>query len=474
MDTPIADFVRKYCENGTMRLHMPGHKGQGPLGIESFDITEIKGADALYEASGIIEKSESNATALFGTQKTLYSTEGSSQCIRAMLFLAVQSSKAKEKPIILAARNVHKSFLYAGALLDFQVEWLYSENSDSICSCVISSEGLREKLEEMNEKPAAVYITSPDYLGGMSDIKALSEVCHEYGTFLLVDNAHGAYTKFLAESMHPMDLGADMCCDSAHKTLPVLTGGAYLHIGKNAPVTWAAGAKQAMALFGSTSPSYLILQSLDLCNKYLSELKAEATMKKASGEATAWEKVIGECKESLSKNGWKIVETDPYKITIRCDGRSMAEYLREANIECEYADPDYLVLMTTPCNGAEDIKKIREVLSSMPCERRDATGDETGNEASYEAGDETSHETDYGTGLESLPSLKNQQKISLRQAFFAEQETISVGKALGRICASPLVSCPPAIPIVVSGEEITEGAIMLFHKYGIESVDVVK
>ena len=89
MDTPIQDFVASYVGNQGVRLHMPGHKGKTFLGCEALDITEIKGADALYEADGIIARSEENAAALFGSARTLYSTEGSSQCIRAMLYLAL-------------------------------------------------------------------------------------------------------------------------------------------------------------------------------------------------------------------------------------------------------------------------------------------------------------------------------------------------------------------------------------------------
>ena len=92
MTTPIVDFVRSYAQSGTARLHMPGHKGQSVLGFEPLDITEIRGADELYAPEGIIAESEANATRLFGTAHSYYSTEGSSQCIRAMLFLALQSA----------------------------------------------------------------------------------------------------------------------------------------------------------------------------------------------------------------------------------------------------------------------------------------------------------------------------------------------------------------------------------------------
>ena len=107
MTTPIVDFVQNYAKSGTSRLHMPGHKGQALLGFEGLDITEIRGADELYEADGIIAQSEANATRLFGTAHTYYSTEGSSQCIRAMLCLAMQAAPAGQRPVLLAARNAH-------------------------------------------------------------------------------------------------------------------------------------------------------------------------------------------------------------------------------------------------------------------------------------------------------------------------------------------------------------------------------
>ena len=126
MTTPIVDFVRRYAQSGTARLHMPGHKGQSLLGCEPWDITEIRGADELYEAEGIIAQSEANATRLFGTAHTYYSTEGSSQCIRAMLCLALQGApRTGKRPVLLAARNAHKALLYAAALLDFDIQWLW-------------------------------------------------------------------------------------------------------------------------------------------------------------------------------------------------------------------------------------------------------------------------------------------------------------------------------------------------------------
>ena len=307
MQTPIVDFVRRYQKEGVTRFHMPGHKGQSYLGCEWADITEICGADSLYEADGISADSEENASALFGSGRTFYSTEGSSQCIRAMLSLALSRHNGKERPVVLAARNVHKAFVYAAALLDFDVEWLWPEDGmKSLCSCKVSPAQVEKQI--VRSRPVAVYLTSPDYLGGQMDIRSIAEVCHREGVLLLVDNAHGAYLHFLKQSVHPLDLGADMCCDSAHKTFPVLTGGAYLHLHKNVSGKLGEKGKQALALFGSTSPSYLILESLDLCNAYLSEGYQDKLMDKVNQ--------IQNMKERLTKCGWEFEESDPLKITI--------------------------------------------------------------------------------------------------------------------------------------------------------------
>ena len=440
ISTPIADFVKAYAERDGVRLHMPGHKGKDFLGFEKFDITEIKGADALYEADGIIAESERNASMLFGTAKTLYSTEGSSQCIRAMMYLISLSAERGRKPVVLAARNVHKTFVFAAALLDIEVKWLWPEEKGSICSCPVSAEMVKKALDENNAD--AVYITSPDYLGGMADIKAIADVCHKKGAVVAVDNAHGAYLHFLKDSLHPMDMGADICCDSAHKTLPALTGGAYLHISKDAPEVFKEQAKYAMALFGSTSPSYLCMASLDMCNAYLAD-----DYKQKLGETVLR---VEKVKKELSENGYEAVVSDPLKITLKvpegCLGADIAEKLRENGIECEYADPDFVVLMATPENDEDDFERLVSALgkNDKPCRSGEVS------------------------------VTKAESALSIREAVMSASETIKVSEAEGRICRVPTVSCPPAIPVVVPGEIISREAIEIFNYYGIKEVDVIR
>lgn len=443
MDSPIADFVKSYAASGTVRFHMPGHKGKGPLGCEPLDITEIAGADSLYEAEGIIAQSEENARRLFGTGRTLYSTEGSSQCIKAMLQLILQNPRPGTAPVILAARNVHKAFIYAAALLDFQPEWLWPEgDSDSLLGCPISPRGVARTMDALPEPPAAVYITSPDYLGNLADIKAIADVVHERGSILAVDNAHGAYLHFLKSSLHPMDLGADICCDSAHKTLPVLTGGAYLHISKSAPESFGKNARQAMALFGSTSPSYLTMASLDMCNLYLAgkfrQELAETCLR------------IEALKARLQGRGWGVENSDPLRLCLRApeggSGMELAQRLREKGMECEHADGDYLVLMFTPENSPEELERLEKALGYAPAPP---------------------------AARKPMPLPRAERVMSLRRAMLSPQETVPAGEALGRICGAPTVACPPAVPIAVSGERIGREALELFRRYGLESVDVV-
>ena len=443
MRQPICSFVQDYTKADALRVHMPGHKGKQILGPEALDITEITGADVLYSSEGIIRQSEGIATALFGSARTLFSTEGSSLCIRAMLYLArLNAARIGKKPRLLAGRNAHKVFLSAAALLDFEIDWIYPDDYESFLSSRIDPERLEKYLEGKNY--AAVYLTSPDYLGNITDLAACAEICHRHEVLFLVDNAHGAYLKFLEPSSHPLDFGADLCCDSAHKTLPVLTGGAYLHFSKTCPPELLTAGEQAMRLFASTSPSYLILQSLDKCNTILHESFRQ--------EAAETAHRVQKLKQILREEEWQIVGNEEWKLTLApksrgMTGKKLAESLEKQKIFCEFSDPDFLVMMFSPCNAEEDYERVYAALRSQP--RLPAI-------------------------LDIPPCLPPaRQVLTPRQAMLSPFETLPVHSCPGRILAMPSVSCPPAVPIVACGECITEEAIAVFDYYGIRQCDVV-
>ncbi len=441
MNTPIRDFVRRYAAEDTLRLHMPGHKGYPMLGLEPLDITEIPGADSLYEASGIIAESERNASTLFGCP-TFYSTEGSSHGIRAMLHLACLWAREQgRRPVIAAGRNAHKVFLSAAALLDFEVQWLYG-HEQSYLSCHITPEDLEKELE--NRAVTAVYVTSPDYFGNTLDVAALAKVCRRHHALLLVDNAHGAYLKFCSPSRHPMDLGADLCCDSAHKTLPVLTGGAYLHIAEEHK-TLINQAKSALALFGSTSPSYLILQSLDEANA-LCAVDFPLDLAEAV-------KHVGWLKSHLKARGFLLIGNEPLKLTLAPKGfgylgTQVAEFLERQGIVCEFADPDFVVMMFSPFEPADVCDSIQRVLAGLP----------------------------KAPEIPTAPPVPGPHEAvkTFRDAALSPAEDLPADQCAGRILATPTVGCPPAVPIVACGERITKADLSAFAYYGIHTLSVVK
>ncbi len=439
MRTPIVDFLKEYSTRGATRMHMPGHKGS----LSSHDITELDGADVLYSPSGIIRESEENAALLFGTARTVYSAEGSSLSIKAMLALTVMLAKERgEKPLILAGRNAHKTFINAAALLDFDIEWIYG---DGLMECKLTAEKLISALSGTERTPTALYITSPDYLGNICDIRALSDICRSRGMLLLVDNAHGAYLRFLEDDIHPISLGAHMCCDSAHKTLPALTGAGYLHISKDAPPQLCERADEAMAIFASTSPSYLILESLDSLNAYIESSYRE--------KLKIFAEISNSAKRRLSNSGFSLIGDEILKITLKTKeygytGRDIERFLYRSDIVCEFADEDFLVLMLSPEFSQAQMERLISELLRIP--RKEAIT----------------------SCAKKAPMLE--RKLSPRDAMLSASELVITDISVGRILASATVSCPPAVPIAMSGELITKEAAELFKYYGTEKIRVIK
>ncbi len=444
MDTPICDFIRRYQAKDVTRMHMPGHKGVPLTGTEPADITEIAGVDELYRSRGIIRRSEENAAELFGAARTVYSTEGASLCIRAMLFLA--SLRAGEKGLprkLLAGRNAHKTLITAAAMLDIDIDWIFPAPEEGLLSCRVTPETVDDRLSETPYM--AVYVTSPDYLGNRTDIQAVAEACRRRDVPLLVDNAHGAYLRFLPEDLHPLTLGADMTCDSAHKTLACLTGAAYLHISRHAPANWAEAAEQAMGFFASTSPSWLILASLDRMNAELAGSWRDGLRETADRVRTLSEK--------LRRNGWQLAGSELMKISIAprsrgLTGDRLGEILREHGIECEFSDPDYTVLMPSPRTMERDWERLEHALDGIP--RGEALGD-------------------------APPFVPAPEKVcSVRKAMLSPRKTVPAAQAAGRVLADPDTGCPPAVPVLMPGERISGDAVRCMRYYGKEFCTIME
>ena len=282
----------------------------------------------------------------------------------------------------------------------------------------------------------AVYLTCPDYLGELPDVAALATVCRRAGVLLAVDNAHGAYLKFLSPSRHPMDLGADLCCDSAHKTLPVVTGGAYLHIAHQAPELLHRQAKASMGLWGSSSPSYLILQSLDAANELLADYpeKLQALLPQ-----------LESLRRRLAARGWEVRPGEPLKVTL-CPkgygytGSEVAAALESGGIYPEFYDTDHVVLMVSPQNDPAELRRLEEVLAALP--RRQAIRQ----------------------GPPPMPRLE--QAVTPHEAMLSPWEEVPLAACCGRISAAGALGCPPAVPVVLCGQRIDAAAVEVLRYYG--------
>lgn len=440
MNTPIYTYLEQYAITNPLRLHMPGHKGTtAPSMLQEaikIDLTEIPGADSLFEAESIIAESEKNATALFHTGTTVYSCNGSTLCIQTMLFLMKQENRT-----IIAARNVHRSFLNAAVLLDLSVKWVYPRKTDSLLSGTYEIEDFEKQLKQA-QGPCSIYVTSPDYLGRMANIPGLAKLCKKYHAKLLVDNAHGAHLAFLPQSQHPIALGADFCCDSAHKMLPGLTGTAYLHSKESG---LSLKIKDAMTMFATTSPSYLMLASLDYCNFILAQEKNRTHIALLQQELQAMQKRL--CQSFC------FVGKDAFHCTISAQksgflGTELEQYLADHQIIIEYADAYHVVMLFSVANTIEDIQKTEQILNNFQPKTQPISEEIT------------------------LPHPKS--VCSLREAALGPQEIIPVSQALGRICSAVKVPCPPAVPIAVSGEQIDQACIQTYEAYDIQTVRVRK
>lgn len=436
MISPLEKRIKEILKEDRSSFHTPGHKGKAYLTPGS-DLTELNALAGLYENAGAIRESEEAYSEIYGS-KTVLSAGGSTLGIQAMLALAAPMGGK-----ILAGRVIHISAVNTFGLLDISPVWMFPEVSKTTGLAKQTTPQQVEDGLSANSDVKAVYITSPDYHGQLADIKGIAEVCHRYDKPLLVDNAHGAHLKFLPESLFPTDFGADICVSSAHKTLPVITGGAFVSFGDRYS---REDVKKKMSIFGSTSPSYLILLSLDRQIIRIKESIAEETQ-------TLLRRVEN-IKTLAAKRGMLIPQglVDPSRITL---GFGKAGYTKDEfldmlfryKVEPEYLDDYYCVLIPTISNDHMDFARLEKLLIDLEPKSERA--------------------------IEQEGSTPPAVKTSVRVAMLSTSEEICVESAAGRIAGEVCAPCPPGIPVVIPGEEIRTEDVIKLKKHGILKINVI-
>lgn len=440
---PLYQALLRHQRLGRASFHTPGHKsreGVFPRDLLSLDYTELPDTDSLFEAEGPILEAEQKASRLFGTARTVFSAGGCTLCIQAMLRVAVPQGGE-----VVTGRVIHRSAVNTMALLGINPVWV-TPTPDA-------GPGLPGRVHPddvaraLREHPAAkaVYLTSPDYYGTLADIAGIARVCAKAQVPLLVDNAHGAHLWYVGKGLHPIAQGADLTACSAHKTLPVLTGGAWLNVREE---KWSHGIKEAMELFGSTSPSYPVMVSLDLCREWLE--------KQGVAAFAQLEEHAGRLKRLAASRGFALPQgpCDPVRLTLNTasvgmTGQRAAQWLRERGIEPEYADLMHVVLLLTPMNTGEELFRLERAIRDFPI---------------------TAPLLLPGAALPPLPV----EAVTPREALLAPAEWIFLTQSAGRVAAQAACPCPPGVPVVMPGETISEKTVEFLSSYRISTIKVIK
>ncbi|RKD28825.1 aminotransferase class I/II-fold pyridoxal phosphate-dependent enzyme [Thermohalobacter berrensis] len=446
MDMPIVKGLEKYAKENNIRFHMPGHKGRNSLLewgklIPQIDVTEVDGTDNLHNPTSMILESQDLAAKTFGAKKTFYSINGTTGGIYAAI-----TSVCKPGDRILIQRNCHKSVYNATILGRLEPVYVYPEyDEDNNIVLGINPLDIQNMLEKYNDIKAIV-ITSPSYYGICSNIKEIAKIVHRFGKILIVDEAHGSHLKFskrLPESA--LEGGADIVIQSTHKTLPAFTQASMVHVGTDRIDTEKL--KERMTLYQTTSPSYILMASIDMARAYI-EKKGTSRL----------DLIINAIEENIFKlkdlDGVRIFDNNSIKSNnysfdltkvlislkgINITGRRLEKILRQNyKIQLEMSDLYYGIALTSVLDEPKYIEKLTNAIADIYNKR------------------------DYR--LDIIPTIdvkyiKTETVMPLYKAYYKEKKLLNLNKCNGKIAGDFIIPYPPGIPLVSPGERINSDII---------------
>ena len=434
--TPLYDALRAYTDSDPVRFHMPGHKGK-PLPIPGLDtaarldVTELSSTGNLYCAGEPFDRAQQLWAERFGFESCQFLTGGSTMGIYTGLALCCAPGDQ-----ILVDRGCHQAVFHAMALLELEPvylerPWLREEN----LAGPISLPAVEEALS-LHPNIKTICITSPTYAGVLSDVGGISTLARRQGKKLFVDGAHGAHLPFLG--LTPFQ-GADAAVVSAHKTLPALGQSALLFTNGIDPLQ----VRRAASVFGTSSPSYLILASIDASRAWLEE----------NGGAEGYQLTalrVAELRRrfpSLGSSQREGLALDPTRFTLSArDGRALAEQLEREGIVPEMSDSGHVVLICTPQDLDSSLSRLESALEQ--------------------------HRDQLGPGPVIPPPPLPRRVCSVRQAVFGETEVLPLEQCEGRAAAYQLAPYPPGVPVVAPGELITKKELSYLNKIGYNNQEV--
>lgn len=418
-ETPLYEMLKKYADMGSARFHMPGHKGRSSLGCEQYDITELSFSDNLYAPQGVIKHAQELMARASGAFKSYMLTGGSSQGVRSMLCAALRGGDK-----VILSRNCHRSVGDGLALSGALPVYIEPRIKDGRLEQPAAAEV--EKCILSNPDAKGILITSPDYCGRCAPLDEIALLARENGMLLMVDEAHGAHFPYYG-FRGAAQAGADMWVQSMHKTMGALTQAALLNI-KDARFEEELAA--VLPMLGTSSPSYLIMASMDLARAELEGVNKKAFLERAA-----------DLRGRLAGAGIRLLEGEGQDITRLCvltapalSGLKGAEQLEKMGVYPESADQYAIIFILTHKDTQEEWERLYNALTALKPERF--------------------------VPLADLPSKLPERILLPRDAVFNfKHEYVPVERAVGRVCARAFGAYPPGVPAADCGELIDKGVL---------------
>ena len=443
----LYDALTQYSSTDAYPFHMPGHKRRAAHLCDPalIDITEIDGFDNLHHAEGILKEAQERAAALYGSSETHFLVNGSTAGI-----LSAIGACTRPGSCLLMARSSHRSAYNAAALNRVRTAWLYDP---------VDPAQVEAALEKQTDV-CALFLTSPSYDGVVCDVERIAQIAHNRGVILIVDEAHGAHF-----GMHPcfpessVKLGADLVIHSLHKTLPALTQTALLHV--NGPLADRRRLRYLLSVYQTSSPSYVLMASMDQCIRLLSEQKDTLFAAYADRLWRFYERT------KLSHYSFRRTD-DPSRILIcppagfcsaLSDGTAAMQLyhtLRERfHLQPEMVSPSHVLMLSSVCDDEEGFRRLSDALLTL--DREFAAGIKA-RHVSKSCPHAIAPEASFPpSGRQSGESP--QTCCTIAAALEERTQAVPFSDSAGYVSAEFLMRYPPGVPLLVPGERITEAII---------------
>lgn len=434
---PIVDALIEFQNKQPISFHVPGHKhgvlSGLPQEIQSalpYDVTELTGLDDLHYPEEVIKEAQLLLAETYGAKRSFMLVNGSTVGNLAMIHAA-----CREGDVVIVQRNSHKSIFHALELAHVRPVYVSPQwDEESMTAAAVSLKAVEEAIEAYPEAKAIV-LTYPNYYGVVSrELTAIISLCHEHGIAVLVDEAHGAHFQVGAPfPVSSLSLGADAVVQSAHKTLPAMTMGSFLHIGSER--VDAKRIQKYLRMFQSSSPSYLILASLDDARSYLQNY-SQPDMRMFNEKR---ERFLSSLR--MIPHLTVVESDDPLKIMLRVahhSGYQLKQKLEQTGVHVELADL-YQVLLILPLLKQWHAYPFAEIRSRL-------------KEAVQLLEDEARKEMRIHVKTASQVTVP---ELSFEEIDLTDQEWVPYTQVIGRIAAGMITPYPPGIPLMVAGEKWT-------------------